>query len=101
MSAVLAVFLSIALLALLYFGLTFARRFALSIAQENHDAIVEEDAAAERERLKREKEADAAVSAAFKNVQQLEIEVTPEAGGDKDNTANKDEKQVLVVTAEV
>lgn len=77
MSAALVVLISIALLALTYFGLLFARRFALSIAQENHDAIVEEDAAAERERLKREKEADTAVSAAYTNVQQLEMETIP------------------------
>ena len=64
----------IALVAVFYIGLNMARRFALSIAQDNHDAIVKEDAAAEMMRLRKEREADAAVSIAHQKVLELEME---------------------------
>mmetsp|Transcript_77 Transcript_77/g.89 ORF Transcript_77/g.89 Transcript_77/m.89 type:complete len:85 (+) Transcript_77:156-410(+) len=58
----------------LYVGLKLARAFALSIAQENHDAITAADKAAEELRIRRVKEADAAVSAARSKVLELEME---------------------------
>eukprot|EP00970_Alexandrium_tamarense_P008569 scaffold1627_cov164-Alexandrium_tamarense.AAC.18 len=52
-----------------YFGLQFIRRFALSIAQENHDANLAMDMSVEAKRAKRERDADAAASAAFAKVE--------------------------------
>lgn len=54
----------------LYFGLQFIRQFALQIAQENHDAVAAMDQAHEQDRLKKERAADAAASAAFAKVEQ-------------------------------
>ena len=49
-------------------GIKLIRRFALQIAQENHDAIAAMDQADEQKARKREREADAAASAAFAKV---------------------------------
>jgi len=46
----------------------------LFVVLENHDAITAADTAAEELRIRREKEADAAVSAARSKVLQLEME---------------------------
>lgn len=54
-----------------YCGLRFVRAFALSIAQENHDANVAMDQAEEEQRLKREKQADAAAATAYAKVEPL------------------------------
>ncbi|EJK74203.1 hypothetical protein THAOC_04138 [Thalassiosira oceanica] len=54
-----------------YWGLSVARTFALSIAQENHDANVALDMTEEAKRAKRERDADAAASAAFAKVEPL------------------------------
>jgi hypothetical protein len=54
-----------------YGGLKFVRKFALSIAQENHDAILAMDQADEEKRLKRERDADTAAATAFANVEPL------------------------------
>jgi len=61
----------------LYCGLKFVRAFALSIAQENHDANVAMDQAEEEQRLKREKQADAAAANAYAKVEPL-LTVTKE-----------------------
>ena len=59
-----------------YAGLQVIRRFALTIAQENHDANMAEDQAEEVKRLKKERDADAAASAAFAKVEPLLAAVT-------------------------
>mmetsp|Transcript_12643 Transcript_12643/g.19227 ORF Transcript_12643/g.19227 Transcript_12643/m.19227 type:complete len:113 (-) Transcript_12643:968-1306(-) len=53
------------------FGLQFIRSFALSIAQQNHDANIAMDTADEQSRLKRERDADTAAATAFKKVEPL------------------------------
>lgn len=55
----------------LYFGLGAIRSFALSIAQENHDANLALDMTEEARRAKRERDADAAATAAFAKVEPL------------------------------
>lgn len=50
-------------------GVKLIRKFALQIAQENHDAIAAMDQKEEQERLKKERVADAAASAAFAKVE--------------------------------
>lgn len=50
-------------------GLKFIRKFALQIAQENHDAVAAMDQAEEQERLKKARAADAAASVAFAKVE--------------------------------
>lgn len=54
-----------------YFGLQLIRSFALSIAQENHDANLAVDMSVEAKRARREQEADAAAMAAFAKVEPL------------------------------
>lgn len=54
-----------------YLGLGAMRQFALSIAQENHDANLAMDMTEEARRAKREREADAAATAAFAKVEPL------------------------------
>lgn len=54
-----------------YFGLHFIRQLTLSIAQENHDANLAMDMSEEAKRAKRQRDADAAASAAFEKVQPL------------------------------
>lgn len=55
----------------LYWGLGFIRKFALQIAQENHDAVVAMDQEEEQKRLKKERNADAAAAAAFAKVEPM------------------------------
>merc|ERR1719232_426967 len=54
-----------------YFGLGAIRSFALSIAQENHDANLALDMTEETRRAKRQRDADAAATAAFSKVEPL------------------------------
>ncbi|KAL7545302.1 hypothetical protein ACHAWF_008656 [Thalassiosira exigua] len=54
-----------------YVGLGAIRSFALSIAQENHDANLAMDMTEEARRTKRERDADAAATAAFARVEPL------------------------------
>mmetsp|Transcript_24272 Transcript_24272/g.24704 ORF Transcript_24272/g.24704 Transcript_24272/m.24704 type:complete len:95 (-) Transcript_24272:499-783(-) len=54
-----------------YFGLRVVRDFALSIARENHDANLAMDTEDDRLRLKRERDADAAVASAVAKVAPL------------------------------
>jgi hypothetical protein len=54
-----------------YVGLGAIRSFALSIAQENHDANLALDMTEETRRAKRERDADAAATAAFAKVEPL------------------------------
>jgi uncharacterized ion transporter superfamily protein YfcC len=55
----------------LYWGLGFIRKFALQIAQENHDAVVAMDQEEEQQRLKKERNADTAAAAAFAKVEPM------------------------------
>jgi hypothetical protein len=61
----------------LYAGLIFIRKFALQIAEQNHDAIMAMDQADEEKRLKRERAADVAAAAAFANVEPLLAQSKP------------------------
>lgn len=54
-----------------YAGLVLVRKFALQIAQENHDAILAMDQADEEKRQKRERDADTAAATAYANVEPL------------------------------
>jgi hypothetical protein len=54
-----------------YFGLHFIRKFALQIAEENHNAIRDMDAAEDEARQKRERQADAAAASAYAKVQPI------------------------------
>lgn len=54
-----------------FMGLRMVRAFALSIAQENHDANVALDQAEEEKRLKLERNADVAAASAFAKVEPL------------------------------
>jgi hypothetical protein len=54
-----------------YGGLRIVRKFALSIAQENHNANRAMDQQEEEQRAKREKMADAAAASAFEKVQPM------------------------------
>lgn len=55
----------------IYFGLSAIRAFALSIAQENHDANLALDMTEEARRARREREADEAATVAFSKVEPL------------------------------
>ena len=63
-----------------YTGLQFIRKFALQIAQENHDAILAMDQADEEKRLKKERAADQAPASAFANVEPLLTETKSDDG---------------------
>ena len=63
-----------------YTGLQFIRKFALQIAQENHDAILAMDQADEEKRLKKERAADQAAASAFANVEPLLTETKSDDG---------------------
>ena len=54
-----------------YGGLKFVRRFALQIAQENHDAIKAMDAEEDEQRLKKERVANAEVEKSFAKVKPI------------------------------
>jgi hypothetical protein len=54
-----------------FIGLRMVRAFALSIAQENHDANIALDQAEEEKRLKLERNADVAAASAFAKVEPL------------------------------
>lgn len=47
------------------------RKFALQIAQENHEAMLAMDQEDEEKRLKRERDADTAAATAYANVEPL------------------------------
>ena len=55
----------------LYLGLSFVRKFALQIAQENHDAILAMDQSDEEKRLRKERQADIAAATAYAQVEPL------------------------------
>jgi hypothetical protein len=55
----------------LVWGLKFIRRFALQIAQENHDAVFAMDQQEETKRLKKERAADLAAATAFAKVEPM------------------------------
>mmetsp|Transcript_23531 Transcript_23531/g.28272 ORF Transcript_23531/g.28272 Transcript_23531/m.28272 type:complete len:117 (+) Transcript_23531:65-415(+) len=63
-----------------YVGLKFVRKFALSIAQENHDAVTAMDQADEAKLKKKQRDADAAAASAYAKVEPL-ITVPPAAFG--------------------
>jgi len=53
------------------YGLKFIQKFALEIAQENHDAVTAMGQEEEQQRLKKEKAADAAAAAAYAQVESI------------------------------
>jgi len=53
------------------YGVKFIRKFALEIAQENHDAVKAMDEEEEQQRLKKERAVDAAADAAFAQVEPI------------------------------
>ena len=53
------------------YGLKLIRKFALQIAQENHDAVTAMEQEEEQQRLKKEKAADAAADAAYAHVKPM------------------------------
>ena len=76
--------------AALVYGLKFVRKFALEIAQENHDAVTAMDQKEEQQRLKKEKAADAAAAAAYAQVEAiLKIPST----GELNNVSNDKPKE--------
>lgn len=70
-----------------YAGLRMVRSFALSIAQENHDANIAIDQAEEEKRLKQERHADVAAASAFAKVEPLLTTVAKSAPGDSGEKA--------------
>jgi hypothetical protein len=52
-------------------GIQIIRKFALQIAQENHDAVAAMDEKEEKQRLKKERAADTAASVAFAKVEPI------------------------------
>lgn len=52
-------------------GLKLVRKFALEIAQENHDAVTAMEQKDEQQRLRKERAADAAADAAFAQVKPI------------------------------
>jgi hypothetical protein len=67
-----AIILTLLVVAVAFFaGLRMVRSFALSIAQENHDANAAMDQAEEEKRQKQERHADAAAASAFAKVEPL------------------------------
>lgn len=66
------VIISLVIIVIAFFaGLRMVRAFALSIAQENHDANTALDQAEEERRLKQERNADTAAASAFAKVEPL------------------------------
>jgi hypothetical protein len=61
----------VAIAAAAYLGLRAIRAFALSIAQENHDAVLAMDAKDDKDRRRRERDADAALATATAKVAPL------------------------------
>ena len=69
------------------YALKLIRRFALEIAQENHDAVTAMDQEEEQQRLKKEKAANSAADAAYAKVEPtLKI---PLAGQSKTESVTK------------
>jgi cytoskeletal protein RodZ len=63
-----------------YVGLKFVRAFALQIARENHDALLEMDRHEEAQRLKRQqRDADSAAESAFAKVRPILTAPAPAA----------------------
>ena len=60
-------------------GLKFVRKFALQIAQENHDAVLAMDQAEEEQRVRKERAADAAAATAFAKVEHSLKAINPKA----------------------
>lgn len=59
-----------------FYGLKFIRKFALQIAQENHECVTAMDQKEEEQRLKKERAADRAADAAFAQVEPtLKVEI--------------------------
>ena len=67
-----AIFITLVVVAFAFvYGLKLIRKFALEIAQENHDAVTAMEQEEEKQRLKKEKAADAAADVAFAKVEPI------------------------------
>mmetsp|Transcript_5718 Transcript_5718/g.14284 ORF Transcript_5718/g.14284 Transcript_5718/m.14284 type:complete len:91 (+) Transcript_5718:80-352(+) len=67
-----AIFVTLLVVAFAFvYGLKLIRKFALEIAQENHDAVTAMDRQEEKQRSKKEKAADAAAEIAFSKVEPI------------------------------
>mmetsp|Transcript_47299 Transcript_47299/g.54626 ORF Transcript_47299/g.54626 Transcript_47299/m.54626 type:complete len:139 (-) Transcript_47299:128-544(-) len=83
------VFTLIIVLAAFFYGLKFIRRFALQIAQENHECVTAMDQQEEQQRLKKERAADQAADAAFAQVEPiLKVEIPPSSSATTSTTTN-------------
>ena len=69
------------------YGLKLIRKFALQIAQENHDAVVAMDQEEEQQRLKKERAADQAAATAFAKVEPMLKITSPAVTGPTGGTA--------------
>ena len=75
------------------YGLKLIRKFALQIAQENHDAVTAMEQEEEQQRLKKEKAADAAADAAYAHVKPMlnvSSNVQPKVGEGKPTETSSD-----------
>merc|ERR1712238_35603 len=76
-------------LAAFFYGLKFIRRFALQIAQENHECVTAMDQQEEQQRLKKERAADRAADAAFAQVEPiLKVEIPSSSSTTTSTTTN-------------
>ena len=80
----------------LYGGLQLIRQFALQIAQENHDAVMEMDQKANQDRRRKERAADQAAVAAFAKVQPILTLTTPAAAALAASKSEDEEDKGLV-----
>mmetsp|Transcript_18613 Transcript_18613/g.26269 ORF Transcript_18613/g.26269 Transcript_18613/m.26269 type:complete len:114 (+) Transcript_18613:64-405(+) len=72
-----------------YIGLKFVRKFALSIAQENHDAVLAMDQADEAKLLRKQRVADEAAASAYAKVEPLLTVPTITGGGSGSNNNSR------------
>ncbi len=73
-----------------FWGLKLVRKFALQIAQENHDAVMAMEQEEEQQRLKKERAADAAADAAYAHVEPI-LKISTVQPKSKERTLGGDE----------
>lgn len=87
----------IIVLAAFFYGLKFIRRFALQIAQENHECVTAMDQQEELQRLKKERDADRAADAAFAQVEPiLKVEIPSSSSSTTTSTTTNINSQLNV-----